>query len=42
MVGSVLVSLVAEHGENTDVLHQKMFDTVNGMRLAMDAAGDAA
>jgi len=42
VVGSVLVSLVAEHGENTDVLHQKMFDTVNGMRLAMDAAGDAA
>lgn len=42
IVGSVLVSLVAEHGENSEVLHEKMFNMVNGMRLAMDKAGDAA
>ena len=42
VVGSVLVSLVGEHGDNPDVLHEKMFDIVNGMRLAMDSAGDAA
>jgi hypothetical protein len=42
VVGSVVVSLVAEHGENPDVLHEKMFELVNGMRLAMDRAGDIA
>ncbi len=43
VVGSVLVSLVGEHGADPDILHQKMFDTVNTMRLAMDAqAGVAA
>lgn len=39
IVGSVLVSLVAEHGENPDVLHEKMFELVNGMRVAMDRTG---
>jgi len=41
VVGSVLVSLVAEYGNKPDELHQKMFDTVNAMRLAMDAVGDS-
>lgn len=36
VVGSVLVSLVAEHGDDPAKLHQSMFDTVNAMRLAMD------
>ena len=39
VVGSVLVSLVGEHGDNPDVLHEKMFELVNGMRLAMDRVG---
>lgn len=41
VVGSVLVSLVADHGDNPDQLHQSMFDTVNAMRLAMDKTGAA-
>ena len=41
VVGSVLVSLVADHGDNPDQLHQSMFDTVNAMRLAMDETGAA-
>lgn len=41
VVGSVLVSLVGDHGDNPDLLHQSMFDTVNSMRLAMDKAGAA-
>jgi tryptophan synthase alpha chain len=36
VVGSVLVSLVAEHAHDPDTLHRSMFDTVNAMRLAMD------
>ena len=36
VVGSVLVSIVEEHGQNKDVLHEKMYAMVNGMRLAMD------
>ena len=36
VVGSVLVSLVGEHGADGDTLHTKMFDTVNAMREAMD------
>lgn len=42
VVGSVLVSLVGEHAENPEILHEKMFDLVNGMRLAMDLVGDVA
>jgi len=33
--------LVADHGNKPDELHQKMFDTVNAMRLAMDAVGES-
>jgi tryptophan synthase alpha chain len=39
VVGSVLVSLVGEHGANPDLLHSRIHETVNGMRLAMDRAG---
>jgi len=42
VVGSVLVSLVGEHGQDLDTLHRKMFDTVNGMRQAMDKVGASA
>ncbi len=42
VVGSVLVALVGEHGQDPDTLHEKMFDTVNGMRTAMDQAGVSA
>jgi len=42
VVGSVLVSLVGEHGNNPEELHKQMFDTVNGMRLAMDEVGAAS
>lgn len=42
VVGSVLVSLVGEYGQDLEVLHQKMFETVNGMRNAMDQAGATA
>ncbi len=42
VVGSVLVSLVGEHGDNPELLHEKMFETVNGMRVAMDRAGEAS
>ena len=41
VVGSVLVSLVAEHGRDADALHARMRETVGGMRAAMDAAADA-
>jgi len=37
IVGSVLVALVGEHGSEPETLHTKIFDIVNGMRLAMDA-----
>ena len=37
VVGSVLVSLVAEHGRDVDALHRAMRETVGGMRAAMDA-----
>ena len=36
VVGSVLVSIVGEYGQDHDSLHEKMFSMVNGMRLAMD------
>lgn len=36
VVGSVLVSIVEEYGQSKDVLHDKMFAMVNGMRRAMD------
>lgn len=36
VVGSVLVSLVGEHGNDPDTLHAKIFEIVNGMRKAMD------
>ncbi|MFK7852667.1 MAG: tryptophan synthase subunit alpha [Granulosicoccus sp.] len=39
VVGSVLVSLIAEHAKDPETLHRKMFDTVNAMRLAMDETG---
>jgi tryptophan synthase alpha chain len=43
VVGSALVSLVGEHGHDPDTLHARLFDTLNGMRLAMDRrAGVAA
>ncbi len=42
VVGSVLVALVGEHGQQTDILHSKLFDIVNGMRQAMDAKAGAA
>lgn len=42
VVGSVLVSLVGEYGQDLDMLHQKMFETVNGMRTAMDQVGASA
>lgn len=42
VVGSVLVSIVEAHAAQPDVLHQKMFDTVNGMRLAMDEKQEIA
>lgn len=38
VVGSVLVSIVAEHVEDATSLHEKMFATVNAMRVAMDDA----
>jgi len=37
VVGSVLVSLVGEHGQDPATLHKLMQDKVGGMRLAMDA-----
>lgn len=42
VVGSVLVSLVGEHGEDPDTLHEKIFDVVNGMRQSMDERAGAA
>lgn len=36
VVGSVLVSIVGEYGEDKDTMHKKLFNIVNGMRLAMD------
>lgn len=41
VVGSVLVALVGEHGADSDTLHAKIFEKVNGMRLAMDAKAGA-
>ena len=38
VVGTVLVSLVAEHGNNAEALHDAMFSTVSAMRKAMDHA----
>ncbi|MBX2882903.1 MAG: tryptophan synthase subunit alpha [Granulosicoccus sp.] len=37
VVGSALVSLIAEHGDNSDQLHESLFQAVNDMRKAMDA-----
>jgi len=37
VVGSVLVSLVGEHGQDPATLHKLMQDKVGGMRVAMDA-----
>jgi tryptophan synthase alpha chain len=43
VVGSVLVSLIGEHGQDAATLHAKLFETVDAMRQAMDArAGVAA
>lgn len=42
VVGSVLVALVGEHAGQPDILHEKIFETVNGMRLAMDAKSGVA
>jgi len=39
VVGTVLVSLVAEHAKDPETLHKNMFDTVHAMRLAMDESG---
>ena len=36
IVGSVLVALVGEHGNDPDTLHRKLGETVRGMREAMD------
>ncbi len=36
VVGSVLVALIGEHASEPDTMHAKIFDIVNGMRLAMD------
>lgn len=36
VVGSVLVSIVGEHGHDDKLLHEEMFSIVNGMRCAMD------
>jgi tryptophan synthase alpha chain len=36
VVGSVLVSIVAEHGQHSELLHERMFETVNSMRQSMD------
>ncbi|MFK7995948.1 MAG: tryptophan synthase subunit alpha [Granulosicoccus sp.] len=36
IVGSVLVSIVEKHGQDSVALHDRMFDMVNGMRIAMD------
>ena len=32
----MLVSIVAEHGDDAKVMHEQMFNTVNSMRVAMD------
>jgi len=37
IVGSALVALVAEHGDDSDQLHKAMHAKVNSMREAMDA-----
>jgi len=42
VVGSVLVSLVAQYGTAPETLHRSMFDTVNAMRLAMDKTEGSA
>lgn len=42
VVGSALVSIIAEYGGRPAELHQKMFDTVNGMRSAMDKLQESA
>lgn len=38
VVGSVLVAIVEQYGTDPDVLHEQMFNMVNGMRVAMDEA----
>ncbi len=42
VVGSVLVSLVGEHGRDPAALHAAVGEVVGGMRRAMDAAMDVA
>ena len=37
VVGSVLVSLIEQYGQEPDTLHQHLRETVGGMRAAMDA-----
>lgn len=42
VVGSALVALVAEFGHQPELLHEKLYEKVNGMRRAMDAEAGAA
>ncbi|CAG0911440.1 unnamed protein product [Cyprideis torosa] len=42
VVGSVLVALVGEHGADQQTLQAKIFETVNGMRQAMDQKSGVA
>lgn len=42
VVGSALVSIVEKNGDNPDLLHERMFEMVNGMRKAMDEQQETA